>query len=102
MIVTLVYIQVKKQHVEAFIEATKKNHAASIQEKGNLRFDVLQDEVEATKFVLYEAYETEAAVAAHKETKHYDEWRNTVAEYMDGPRHGVRHKVIAPKDAQLW
>ena len=39
MHVTLVHMQVKPQHVEAFIEACRANHEASIRELGNLRFD---------------------------------------------------------------
>ena len=56
MIVTIVHVHVKPEHVEDFINATKENHNNSIKEPGNLRFDVLQSTEDPTKFILYEAY----------------------------------------------
>jgi len=96
MIVTLVYVYVKTEFIEDFIVATEKNHRNSIKEGGNFRFDILQDANDPTKFVLYEAYASEMAVAAHKETAHYFEWRDTVTPWMDRPREGVRHAMLFP------
>lgn len=97
MIATLVHVRVKAEFVDSFIAATRKNHESSIQEPGNLRFDVIQDAADPCKFVLYEAYTTEQAVAAHKETAHYAEWRDTVAPMMAQPREGIRHKLLFPE-----
>lgn len=102
MIVTIVHIWVKPENRAAFIEATRLNHQHSIQEPGNQRFDFLQDAADPNKFTLYEAYETEEAVAAHKTTAHYLTWRETVQDWMAQPRQGVRHEVIAPTDLSLW
>ena len=102
MIVTLVHVWVKEQYLDAFIKATTENHQKSIEEPGNLRFDLLQDATEHTKFVIYEAYESDAAAAAHKETSHYLKWRDTVAEMMAQPRKGEKHNILAPKDKKLW
>lgn len=99
MIATLVHVQVKPQHINAFIEATRENHRNSVQEAGNFRFDILQDAADTGKFILYEVYDTEAAVAAHKETPHYLKWRDTVAEWMLKPREGLRHKLLFPEKA---
>jgi autoinducer 2-degrading protein len=55
MHVTLVYVQVKPEHVDEFILATRANHEASVKESGNLRFDVLQTAANPAHFVLYEA-----------------------------------------------
>jgi (4S)-4-hydroxy-5-phosphonooxypentane-2,3-dione isomerase len=97
MVVNLVHVYVKPQFVNAFIEATRANHENSVQEPGNFRFDILQDADEPTKFVLYEAYESEKAVAAHKETMHYLTWRDTVGPWMAQPREGIKHKLLFPK-----
>jgi autoinducer 2-degrading protein len=102
MIVTLVHVWVKENFVEEFIKVTIENHIQSVKESGNLRFDILQDAENPAKFVLYEAYESEAAAAAHKETNHYLKWRNTVADWMMQPRQGVRHNIIYPIDARSW
>jgi (4S)-4-hydroxy-5-phosphonooxypentane-2,3-dione isomerase len=97
MIVTIVHVYVKPANVNDFIRATAENHKASVKEPGNLRFDILQDEKDPGKFVLYEAYESERAVAAHKETSHYLTWRDTVAPWMVKAREGVRHRLLFPE-----
>ena len=102
MIATLVHVYVKEEYIDQFIEATLENYRASIQEPGNLRFDVLQDDENPAKFTLYEAYESEEAAAAHKKTEHYKKWKETVADWMDKPREGVKHQIVAPKDKSAW
>jgi len=96
MIATLVHVYVKPEFTEAFIEATRINHEHSIQEPGNLRFDILQDAQDKNKFVLYEAYQSEQHAAAHKGTAHYLTWRDTVATWMARPREGVKHAMLLP------
>jgi autoinducer 2-degrading protein len=86
MIVTFVHVWVKPEHTADFIKACIANHHESVNEPGNLRFDILQDTFDATKFTLYEAYESEEAAKAHKETRHYKVWRDTVADWMARPR----------------
>jgi autoinducer 2-degrading protein len=97
MHVTLAYVHVIKSHEADFVEATRKNHAASIQEPGNLRFDVLQSEEDSTRFVLYEAYLTAEAAVAHKQTPHYQTWKETVAPWMASPRQGVSYQGLYPE-----
>jgi len=96
MHVTIVHVWVKPDHVEAFIEASRANHLASVQESGNSRFDVLQDAADPNKFVLYEAYATADDATAHKNTPHYLAWREAVAEMMAQPRQGVAHQGLFP------
>jgi autoinducer 2-degrading protein len=96
MIVTAVHVYVKPDHIDDFIEACRKNHFSSVKEPGNMRFDVLQDAGDASKFVLYEAYENEQSAAAHKQTDHYLEWRETVADWMARPREGIKYTGICP------
>ncbi len=97
MHVTLVHVHVKPEHVDAFIKATRANHEASVQEPGNLRFDVLQSQDDPTRFVLYEAYRSAEDAARHKETAHYLAWRETVAEWMAEPRQGVPYEGLFPR-----
>lgn len=99
MHVTLVHVVVKPEAVEVFIAATRANHEASVQEPGNLRFDVLQQPDDPTRFVLYEAYVSAEAAAAHKQTAHYARWRDTVAEMMAEPRRGVPMHGLLPSAA---
>jgi autoinducer 2-degrading protein len=102
MIVTLVHIWVKDQFVDDFIQETIDNHENTVKESGNIRFDFLSDANDKTKFVLYEVFESEEAVAAHKTTAHYLRWRDAVADWMAQPRKGLRHSAICPTDTSLW
>lgn len=98
MVVTLVYVNVKKEHLHDFILETEKNHLESVMEPGNLRFDILQDANDPCKFTLYEAYVSDEAAAAHKLTPHYKVWRNAVESWMAEPRKGVKYNILFPKD----
>ncbi|MBC7187498.1 MAG: antibiotic biosynthesis monooxygenase [Calditrichaeota bacterium] len=102
MVVNTVTVFVKPEHVQDFIQATAENHEASVKEPGNLRFDVLQCAHDPTRFLLYEAYESEEAAAAHKRTPHYLKWRDTVEPWMAKPREGVPHRVLFPADRSQW
>jgi autoinducer 2-degrading protein len=98
MHVTLVHVTVKPGHIDDFIEATRRNHEASVQEPGNRRFDVLQSSDDPGDFVLYEAYASGADAQAHKQTAHYLAWRDAVADWMAAPRRGVAYKGLYPRD----
>lgn len=102
MIVTTVAVYVKDGYADDFIKATIENHENSIKEDGNLRFDILQSNDDPNRFTLYEAYATKEAATKHKETAHYLKWRETVADWMQRPREGVAHSVLAPQSKDLW
>ena len=96
MVVTAVMVHVRSDHVDDFIEETARNHAASVEEPGNTRFDVLQSEEDPARFLLYEAYDSKQAAAAHKDTEHYKRWRERVADWMAEPRQGIKYTGIRP------
>ena len=98
MLVVHVHVHVKADCVEAFREATLENAAASIQEPGIARFDVIRQADDPTRFVLVEVYRTADDPARHKETAHYAKWRDTVADMMDEPRSSVKYANIFPED----
>jgi autoinducer 2-degrading protein len=98
MQVTLVHVHVKPDHISDFVEATRLNHEASIQERGNRRFDILQSAEDPSRFVLYEAYASSEDAAAHKQTQHYLTWRETVSPWMATPREGIPYYGLFPKD----
>lgn len=102
MIVTCVYVNVKPENLGAFIEAIRENHRGSVMEPGNIRFDVLQQADDPCRFMIYEVFESEEAVAAHKETAHYLSWRDKAAEWMAEPRRGIRYNILEPSDRSQW
>jgi len=61
-----------------------------------MRFDVLRDDADPSAFVLYEAYATKEAAAAHKNTPHYRVWKDEVADMMAVPRVGKPFMAIRP------
>jgi quinol monooxygenase YgiN len=99
MLVVHVHVHVKPECVEAFKTATLTNARASVQEPGVARFDVVQQADDPTRFVLVEAYRTPGAPAAHKETAHYQTWRDTVEPMMAEPRRSVKFANVFPDDA---
>jgi len=102
MIVYCVSVHVKNEHIENFIKATEKNHLGSLKEPGVMRFDVIQNRDDPSRFILYEVYASEEAAKEHKNTPHYLTWKDTVADYMAEPRQGVGYNVIFPSDKKLW
>lgn len=96
MLVNCVTVYVKPEFIQAFTAETIVNHQASVQEPGNLRFDVLQCLDTPGRFFLYEAWKDESAAKAHKDTPHYKKWREAVEPMMARPREGISHTVIAP------
>ncbi len=98
MIVTCVYVHVKPESVTRFIEASTRNHLQSVREPGNLRFDFVQQADDPTRFLIYEAYVSDEAAAAHKSTSHYQTWRDEVQDMMAEPRKGVRYNILQPAD----
>lgn len=102
MIVTCIYVHVKTSAVRSFIAATIENHHESVKEPGNLRFDVIQQADDQSRFMLYEAYESEEAATNHKTTRHYLNWRDSVKDYMVEQRHGVKYNIIEPNDRSKW
>ncbi|MFZ2339846.1 MAG: antibiotic biosynthesis monooxygenase [Bacteroidales bacterium] len=102
MIVTCVHVTVKPESVDDFIKATILNHKGTVNEKGNLRFDVLQNADDPCRFMIYEAFESEEAVAFHKTTGHYLAWKDAVKDMMAETRYGVRYGVVEPRERSAW
>lgn len=100
MLIVHVFVHVKPDQIEAFKAATLENAQNSVQEPGIVRFDVIQQADDPTRFVLIEIYRTPEAPAQHKETAHYARWRDTVAEMMAEPRTSIKYTHIFPADAQ--
>ena len=98
MLVVHVHVHVKPDDIEAFRTATLANARQSIKEPGIARFDVCQEADDPTRFVLVEAYRTDDAPARHRETAHYQAWRDAVAPMMAEPRRGVKYANLFPDD----
>ena len=101
MLIVHVQVHVKPEHVAAFKAATIENARQSLGEPGIARFDVVQQTDDPTRFVLVEVYRSVEATAAHKETKHYQIWRDTVAPMMAAARTSVKFQSVFPDDTDF-
>jgi autoinducer 2-degrading protein len=102
MLIVHVHVRVKPELVADFLDATRVNAKASLEEPGVLRFDVIQEQDDPTHVVLVEVYRDTGAAAAHKETAHYATWRDTVAEMMAQPRASTKFSAVFPTESERW
>ncbi|HUE23223.1 MAG TPA: putative quinol monooxygenase [Bryobacteraceae bacterium] len=98
MLIVHIQIHVKPDSVAAFREATIANARQSVKEPGIARFDLLQQQDDPARFTLVEVYRTAAAPAQHRETAHYQAWRDAVEEMMAEPRIRVMYANVFPGD----
>lgn len=101
MLIVHVFVHVKSDQVEAFRKASLENAHKSIQEPGIARFDIIQQQDDLTRFVLVEVYRTPDDPARHKETAHYQKWRDAVADMIAEPRTSIKYTNVFP-DEKGW
>jgi (4S)-4-hydroxy-5-phosphonooxypentane-2,3-dione isomerase len=72
--VQLVDYEIAPAELERFVEALKENGAATIKEAGCLQFDFSQSAKNPNQIFIYEVYENEAAVQAHRNSDHFNKY----------------------------
>ena len=98
MLIVHVHVHVKPECVEAFKQATLANARESIKEPGIARFDCVQQQDDPTRFVLVEVYRDAQAPGSHKQTRHYETWKDAVAPMMAETRSSVKYGNLFPDD----
>ena len=101
MFIVHVFVHVKEDRIEDFKKATLENARNSVKEPGVARFDVIQQQDDPTRFVLVEVYRTPDDPAKHKETAHYNTWRETVTEMLAEERTRIIYNNVFP-DENGW
>lgn len=86
MLIQMVTIRVKPGHIAEFLDAFRINYEGTRNEPGNLRFDVLRDPEDEHRFLVYEVFASDDALAQHKSTAHYHECVRRIDPIIDGPR----------------
>jgi (4S)-4-hydroxy-5-phosphonooxypentane-2,3-dione isomerase len=99
MYIVHVFIHVKPEKLKEFEAATLDNANNSRLEPGVARFDVIQQADDPTRFVLVEVYRSQEDATKHKETAHYNRWRDIAEPMMAEPRSRIIYKNISPDDA---
>lgn len=97
MLIVHVVVHVRADSVDAFSAATLENARNSILEPGVVRFDVVQQDDDPTRFLLMEIYRTPDDPARHKATAHYAAWREAVELMMAEPRRSVKYHALFPE-----
>ncbi|MHB1252960.1 MAG: putative quinol monooxygenase [Candidatus Humimicrobiaceae bacterium] len=101
MIIVNVYFNVREEMIDAFMEATIKNARNSINEPGILRFEILQQEDDPSRFLAMEIFKSEKARLEHKKTAHYEEWLKVAVPMLAEPRVKTIYRNLFP-DENKW
>jgi (4S)-4-hydroxy-5-phosphonooxypentane-2,3-dione isomerase len=96
MVAVVVHLQVKPDSLDQFVTETKANARNSRQEPGVVRFDVIQQVDDPSRFVLYEVYLDDQAIEAHRATAHYAKWRDAVPAFLVSERTRTIYRAIEP------
>jgi quinol monooxygenase YgiN len=100
MVITVVNIHVKEDCIEDFKLSIMENARESRKEPGNLRFDVIQQTDDPTRFLLIEIYTDNQGPILHKQTKHYIHWKEIAETMMAEPRVGTRYVPVSPEESE--
>jgi len=72
MVQTIARIGVKKDKIEEFIELFKEMIEPTLQEEGSLKYNMYQDEVDSSIFVILEEWENRDNFEDYLLSKHFD------------------------------
>jgi quinol monooxygenase YgiN len=90
----LVIIQVKEGQGKAFEDLMKPCIAATRKEKGCITYDLNRDGKEATKYYVYERWQSVAALEYHTQTEHIKTLFSKIGDVIAGPP-DVKFYVVA-------
>jgi (4S)-4-hydroxy-5-phosphonooxypentane-2,3-dione isomerase len=68
--------------LNVFLEALKENGAATIKEAGCRQYDISQSASNPNQIFIYEVYENEAAVQAHRASDHFKKYLATTKDMV--------------------
>ena len=95
MYIVLVHSHIQPEQVERFRKITLQNAVASRGEAGRVRFDVIQQADDPTRFTFIEMFKSEAEGAIHRESRHFKKWFEAVVPLMVEPRTRVIHRDVS-------
>jgi autoinducer 2-degrading protein len=79
MYVNAVDLDIVPTEREKFLAAITENGMATVKEPGCRRFDILNLASDPNHFLLYEVYDNEAALQAHRASDHFKKYAATTA-----------------------
>jgi quinol monooxygenase YgiN len=102
MYAVVVKIKMKSEHRQAFIEAMLDDGRGSVEnEAGCLQFNIVQDESDPDRLLLYEVYRDAQTFEQHKQTPHFTKWIATVQDWLAEPLDIATGTHLFPADT-VW
>lgn len=95
MYIQVVYLEVQPELLETFLAEATANAVESRKEPGVACFDVLQQADNPHRFMLYEVYHAESDLEAHRQTPHFQRWREKGAPTLSGERVRVIYRMVS-------
>ena len=82
-LVNLVHVKVAEGYLDQIQDAILTNAQQSVLEENCHQFDVVVSQEDDHSFVFYEVYEDKAALDAHRETAHFQDYWKLIGELGD-------------------
>jgi len=82
----LVFIRIKPGCEDEFLRGARANRAGSVQEPGNLRFDMYRSTQDPCDYLFAEKYNSVEAVTAHRQTPHFLTFFKVLESVQEFPR----------------
>jgi len=95
MYIVVVHSQIQPEQVERFTEITIQNVEATRNEDGCVRFDVIQQVDDPTRFTFIEIFKSKDAGAKHLDTDHFKKWLEEAVPLMIEPRTRVIYQDVS-------
>ena len=93
MYVVVVFLEAKPEHRSALRQALEVYARTVRQESACLRYDIAVDPVDASSFLSYQIYESEAAQLRHRELQHYSDFHILIAPWLQSRRVLTYHLI---------
>jgi quinol monooxygenase YgiN len=98
----VVKIRVKAEYREQFLEQMRADAVGSEKdEPGCLMFNIVRDNAEPDVLHLFEVYENDKAVDAHRKAPHFLKWLETTKDWLAAPLEIARGTTVYPP-AGAW
>lgn len=85
MLIMIVFLNVLSEFVEPFTIATLEMAHLSLRERGCRRFEVIREETDPTRFILYLLFNSRADGDLHLQMEHYENWLTATAPMLAEP-----------------
>jgi autoinducer 2-degrading protein len=103
MLAKWVKVRVKPSERERFLKAIEIDALGSERnERGCVRFNVLQDAQDGDVYYFYEVYEDDRAVEQHEQTEHFAAWLAVRGDALVAPPEIANCRTVLPADQAYW